>query len=233
MQQEPYQGFNVSTAEFADNPDPRVPCVLLLDISHSMSGQPIAELNAGLQQYRDELIQDNLASRRVEIAIFTFGGNVSLERDFVTARLFDPPTLHANGHTPMAEAVVRGVKHLEDRKATYQANGVGYYRPWIFLITDGEPTDDAEAWRLACEAVRRGEEKKKFTFFAVGTGDANFNKLREVSPMRPPLQLKGIAFRELFRWLSNSQTRVSQSQVGTHVALPAATGDGGWADVPT
>lgn len=233
MNQEPYSGFKVTEQEFADNPDPRVPCVLLLDTSASMSGEPIAELNLGLQQYRDELLVDNLASRRVEVAIFRFGGDVGLEREFVTARQFDPPVLQANGHTPMAEAIMRGIKHLEERKATYQSNGVAYYRPWIFLITDGEPTDGDDAWRVACEAVRLGEKQKKFTFFAVGTGAANYDKLRQLSPTRQPLRLKGIAFREMFRWLSNSQTRVSQSQVGTHIALPPATGDGGWADVPT
>lgn len=158
---------------------------------------------------------------------------MNLERDFVTARHFDPPQLVANGNTPMAEAIMRGIKHLEDRKANYRANAIAHYRPWIFLITDGEPTDDDCAWRLACDAVRLGEQEKKFTFFAVGTASANFDRLRNLCPARQPLRLKGIAFRELFRWLSNSQARVSQSQVGSQLALPPATGDCGWADVPT
>ena len=62
MDQEPYAGFKVIAQDFADNPDPRVPCVLLLDTSASMSGEPITELNLGLQQYRDELLMDNLAA---------------------------------------------------------------------------------------------------------------------------------------------------------------------------
>lgn len=234
MDQESYGAFsNVRADEFADNPDPRVPCVLLLDTSASMSGSPIVELNAGLRQYRDELLGDNLASRRVEIAVFRFGGDVQMERDFITARLFDPPTLQADGHTPMAEAIMRGIKHLEDRKMAYQASGIMYYRPWIFLLTDGAPTDSETEWKLACEAVRLGEQQKKFSFFAVGTAEADINKLQEVCVNRQPLRLRGLMFRELFRWLSNSQTKVSQSQVGTHIALPPPTGAGGWADVPT
>ncbi len=62
MPQEPYSGFKIAEEEFADNPDPRVACVLLLDTSGSMGGAPIAELNTGLQQYRDELLLDNIAS---------------------------------------------------------------------------------------------------------------------------------------------------------------------------
>lgn len=232
MEQEPYSGFHISQQEFADNPDPRVPCILLLDTSGSMSGQPITELNLALQQYRDELLTDNLASRRVEVAIFSFGGKVELAQDFVTARQFTPPTLAACGGTPMAEAIVRAIKHLQERKTTYQTHGVPYYRPWIFLITDGAPTDNHRAWELACEAVKRGEQNKMFAFFAVGTAGADFEKLRELSADRDPLQLKGMAFRDMFRWLSNSQTRVSQSQAGANLKLPPATGDGGWAEVP-
>lgn len=231
--QEPYQGFNIGAQEFADNPDPRVPCVLLVDTSGSMEGLAIGELNAGIRQYRNELLTDNIAARRVELAIITFGGEVSVRQEFTNAHDFTPPLLEARGTTPMAEAVKQGVLLIEQRKATYQRNGVSYYRPWIFLITDGEPTDPAADWQAACAAVRFGEDQKKFTFFAVGTGQANFARLAEISVGRPPLHMKGIAFRELFRWLSNSQTRMSQSQVGAALALPPATGDGGWATVPT
>ena len=46
--------------ELVDNPTPRVPVVMCLDISGSMQGKPIQELNAGLRQYLDELQQDAL-----------------------------------------------------------------------------------------------------------------------------------------------------------------------------
>src|SRR5215510_7073987 len=59
--------------EFAENPEPRCPCVLLLDTSGSMKGQPISELNRGLNAFRDELASDSLAAKRVEVAIITFG----------------------------------------------------------------------------------------------------------------------------------------------------------------
>jgi uncharacterized protein YegL len=233
MEQEAYHGFDLNDEDFASNPDPRVPCVLLLDTSSSMTGRPMDELNAGLRQFRDELTQDTIAARRVEVALFTFGGRVQLERDFTTVKAFAPPVLAPNGATPMAEAVIAGIKHLEDRKRTYQSHGILYYRPWIFLITDGAPTDDSATWRLACEGVSFAEQQQKFLFFAIGTAEADFVKLREISPARQPIRMRGLAFRELFRWLSNSLTRVSQSQVGTSLKLPPATGDDGWGEVPT
>ena len=56
-----------ATSDFASNPEPRCPCILLLDVSSSMSGRPINELNAGLVTFRDELLADSLALKRVEV----------------------------------------------------------------------------------------------------------------------------------------------------------------------
>ena len=98
-----YAGFGAT--EFPENPEPRVPCVLLLDVSGSMSGQPIAELNEGLVTLKDTLAADSLASKRAEIAIVTFGGMVTVIQDFVTAENFQPPQLNATGGTPMGQAI--------------------------------------------------------------------------------------------------------------------------------
>lgn len=62
-----------ATSDFASNPEPRCPCILLLDVSGSMNGRPINELNAGLVTFRDELLADSLALKRVELGIVTFG----------------------------------------------------------------------------------------------------------------------------------------------------------------
>ncbi len=139
--------------EFADNPEPRCACVLLLDTSGSMSGAKISELNAGLQIFAEELRSDAMAAKRVEVAIVTFGP-VQTAQHFVTADAFQAPHLIASGDTPMGAAIQNAVALVAERKATYKANGIGYYRPWLFLITDGAPTDDVSA---ATAAIREGE----------------------------------------------------------------------------
>lgn len=209
--------------DFAANPEPRCPCVLLLDVSGSMGGQPIAELNAGLATFHDELAADSLAMKRVEVAIVTFGPT-KVEVPFVGASQFYPPTLVAQGDTPMGSAITQALQLVQERKQDYRTNGISYYRPWVFLITDGGPTD---AWQSAAAAVKEGETSKQFAFFAIGVKGANMEVLKQIS-VREPLTLEGLKFRELFSWLSSSLRSVSRSTPGTEVALEAPKG---WASV--
>ena len=207
-----------ANVEFAENPEPRCPCLLLLDTSASMTGDPIAQLNLGLQAFKDELASDSLAAKRVEVAVLTFGGSApQLAADFTDAASFTPPHLSASGVTPMGAAVREGLKRLSLRKESYRTNGVAYYRPWVFLITDGEPTDE---YHSAAQAVRDGEARGGFSFYAVAVKGANMGKLAEVAPLqRPPVMLDGLRFRDLFQWLSKSMRTVSQSRMGTTVQL--------------
>ena len=222
MTQKPF-----GTDDFALNPEPRCPCLLLLDVSGSMSGEPITELNAGLKTFRDELVADELASKRVEVACITFGP-VNVATEFETASVFQPPWLRALGDTPMGAAITSGVELVRLRKETYRSNGIAFYRPWIFLITDGAPTD---AWAKAAKQVKDGEAAKAFAFFAVGVKGANIEVLKRIS-VREPLKLKGLHFRGLFQWLSNSMKSISRSTPGDEVPLKNPTeGPEGWASI--
>jgi uncharacterized protein YegL len=214
------------TNDFAENPEPRCPCVLLLDTSGSMRGNPINELNAGLVTYKDELAADTLAAKRVEVAIITFGP-VQVVQDFTTAEQFHPPTLEPNGDTPLGAAINQAIDMVTTRKQTYRTNGIGFYRPWIFMITDGGPTD---TWQDAAARIKEGEASKAFSFFTVGVEGAHFDVLKQLS-VREPLHLKGLRFRDLFQWLSNSQRSVSRSTPGEDVPLENPATPQGWATV--
>ena len=216
------------SVEFAENPEPRVPCVLILDTSTSMHGMRLEELNKGLEIYRHELLADPLASKRVEVAIVTFGGRVTRLVDFVTADQFQPPKLQAIGGTPMGAAINEAITMIEERKSSYRENGVAYYRPWAFMLTDGEPNDH---WKPVVSRVHNGEQQKNFCFFAVGVEGANMEVLAEIS-VRKPLWLQGMKFAEMFSWLSNSQQAVSRSTPGEDVPLDDPTsGPQGWASI--
>ena len=208
--------------EFADNPEPRCPCVLLLDTSYSMNGRPINALNQGIRTFKSELEKDNLASLRVEVSIITFGGSPKVVHDFATVDDFHPTNLGVEGNTPMAAGIQTALDHIESRKRQYRESGIGYYRPWVFMITDGAPTDDENAVRNASQRLANEERDKRVAFFAVGVVGADMERLRQISP-RAPLPLKGLAFRELFVWLSASMSQVSRSRTDDEVQLDTDT----------
>jgi uncharacterized protein YegL len=213
--------------EFAENPEPRCPCVLLLDTSGSMQGTPIDALNQGLQTFKEELTKNSLAARRVEVAIVTFDSQVNVVQDFVTADQFNPPILTAQGLTTMGSGIHKALDMIQDRKAQYRANGVAYYRPWVFMITDGEPQGEFED--VIDQATRRlqaDEASKRVAFFTVGVENANMNRLGQIA-VRSPLRLTGLNFIEMFVWLSASMSAVSHSKVDEQVALPPI----GWGSV--
>lgn len=238
----------------ASNPEPRCPCVLLLDVSGSMAevvadsgrdlgytvqqdGQTyravsggttrIDRVNEGLRAYHDDLMADPLAAQRVEVSVITFGTTVETVCPFVGAQDFTPPTLAAAGATAMGAAILRAIDAVAERKRLYKQNALHYYRPWIFLVTDGEPTD---AWQAAAAAIQAGEQSKAFAFFVVGVEGANFDTLRKLSPVRQPVHLKGYSFREMFVWLSQSQRAVSHSTPGQEDRLKLEPPTG-WANL--
>jgi uncharacterized protein YegL len=224
MAENPFQQAPIGSDEFVDNPENRCPVILLLDNSGSMGGQPIQQLNEGLQVFRDELFADSLAAKRVDVAIVTFGP-VRVEADFTSIQNFFAPTLSAAANTPMGAAIEKAIEMINERKSTYRSNGISYYRPWIFLITDGGPTDSVTR---ATELVHQGEASKSFMFYAVGVDNANMDVLRSIA-VREPLKLKGLQFRELFQWLSASLSTVSKSRPTDEPPLQNPVAPNGWA----
>jgi uncharacterized protein YegL len=161
-------------------------------------------------------MNDDLAAKRVEIAVVAFGPT-RIESHFQNPEDFYPPELEAEGAATMGEAIDLAVQLVDDRKETYKEAGVQYYRPWIIMITDGRPCDD---WEASAELVRGLENAGAVAFWTIGTQNADMDLLSLIS-IRDPLRLDGIRFRDLFAWLSRSLQAVSYSRVGEEIELPS------------
>jgi len=116
----------------------------------------------------------------------------------------------------MGGAIELALDLVQDRKVIYKSHGIQYYRPWVFLITDGSPTDQ---WQTTAQRVKQAEAENRVLFFSVGVEGADMGKLAQISN-NPPVSLNGLDFRDLFKWLSGSMKGISGSRVGESVALP-------------
>lgn len=216
--------------DLVNNPTARVPVCLCLDVSSSMNGNPINELNQGVRLFYDAIKEDEVAMYSAEICIVTFGGdNATCIEDFVSLELHpDPPMLKASGMTPMGEAVNMALDLLEQRKSEYKDKGVDYYQPWLVLMTDGAPNGDPRELDRAIKRTTELVDSKKLTIFPIGIGAyADMGTLAKFSPNRDPLKLQGLKFKEFFSWLSKSVSKTSQSTPGESVKLDVE-GIKGW-----
>ncbi|MBP2315439.1 uncharacterized protein YegL [Azospirillum soli] len=173
-----------------------------------MAGEPIQQVNEGLKALAQDLKGDEQAADKVQILIVSVGGSVTVDTEWTDAGLFDPPRLSASGQTPLGQGVRLALEAIEARKAAYRTAGINYRRPWLFIISDGEPTD--HGWEMAADSCREAETSRKTSVFVVGVSGANRTKLQRFSN-REVMQLKGLQFKELFLWLSASARAASRA----------------------
>ena len=213
--------------EFVDNTNQRTPCILVLDASGSMAGEPIAQLNAGLEIFADELKNDAMASMRVQVLVLSVGGHedVDILQPWTDAVDFVAPVLQPGGMTPLGKGMDVALDEVRNQKAVYDANGISSTRPWIIMISDGCPNDFG--WEDAAARCRQEEADKRVVIFPIGTEGADFEALGQFSN-KTPKKLKGLQFRELFIWLSRSMSTVSSSVPGERVSLPSTDS---WAEI--
>lgn len=204
--------------EVEEGANERLAAVILCDDSFSTKGKDIDQINRGLELFGQELTDDEVAAETVEPAIVSFGGGVDVVQDFVKADSFQPPTLSAGGNTPMGDAVLKALDMVEGRKSTYRDQGYEVFRPWVFLLTDGNPNGGSTSIDEAADAIAEAEREGHAIFWAAGTEDADFDALETLS-QRPPKEIDGIDYPSVFKWLSDSLTQGSKQNPGDTIEV--------------
>ena len=119
--------------------------------------------------------------------------------------------------TAMHAAVELGLSELEARKDQYKANETAYYRPWMFMLTDGGAND---ADNGSFDRLLQSQRDKHCTFFPVGIGEhVDKNLLKSLKADGVILTASKENFKGAFVWLSNSLSRTSSSNPGQKVPL--------------
>lgn len=197
-----------------DNPqEQHLACVFLLDVSVSMMGTPIENLNEGIRKFKEEVTKDKLALSRIDVAIVTFSSDVKIVQDFVPLSRMEPITLTVEGSTKMADGINVAIDLVKDRNRFYKRMGTPCFKPWIFMITDGYPDDDQNMETVA-ERIQSEERKGsqgKLKFWACGVGD--YDKTTLLKLTNRVIELKGYNFTSIFNWASESMVAISVSDV--------------------
>ena len=215
---------NDFTAEAAVNYEQKCLVCLVLDVSGSMRGKPIDDLNKGLQEFYDDIASDDTKSQRIEISLITFNHVVKTIQEPALVENFKMPNLYATGSTAMVNAVNEAIDKVEARKQWYKSTGQAYYRPWIILMTDGEPDDDQDVDALAAR-IKRETEGKHFAFLPIGVEGANMEILDKIKGTIPAMKLQGTKFSSFFEWLSASVGTVVEAKEGEQVDITKGADD--------
>ena len=205
------------------NTEQRTPCVLVLDCSGSMSSNGrIEALNEGLKSFEEALKNDDIASQRVMVKVLAFGGNAEVlpVTEWTDAWFFEAPTLEANGNTPMGEAMDQAHAEIEYIKGELREGGISYTRPWIFLMSDGGPTDPD--WEAAAQRSRAAVQQKKAVVWLIGVPGAQAAPMQAFAgPDSAVYQVDSAEFQGMFQWLSDSLTAAASTAPGEMLQLEA------------
>ncbi len=227
---------NLRTLDYENNTSQRTLCVLVLDLSDTMAmpaginsnKRRIDMLNEGIQQFHQDLMQDETARNRVRLAIVIVGGpnnKAEISMSWTDAINFTPVSYRANGLTPLGEGVCLALDLIQDERKNLTDAGIGRTRPWMIILTDGLPTDSQDIWQAAIQRCKDAEKNNHCVIFPVlvDGNDAQVQTLQELS-IEKPKHLSSVKFVEFFQWLSTSIKVYSRSRPNANASVTIQLG---------
>ena len=193
----------------------RLPVYLLIDTSGSMNGEPIVAVNHGLQSLIATLKQDPFAMESVYISIITFDREVKevlplTELETVQAPQLTPPP---SGPTLLGKALEVLMEKLDKDIIKNQPDKKGDWRPLLFILTDGKPSDKA----LFKEMTERLKSYKFGSVVACAAGqESQTEPLKMLTDDVFSLAtMDGTSFLQFFKWVSQSIAKGSANNKAT------------------
>lgn len=197
----------------------RLPVYLVLDCSGSMSGEPIESVRQGIKALVSDLRSDPMALENAYLSVITFNDSAKQLAPLADLCSFQEPVLTASGYTALGQALTL----LEDKLATECRKGdhltKGDYKPLVFLMTDGVPTD---SWEAAADRVKK-QKPANIIACAAGPG-ADVGMLQKIT--ETVVQLKSLGPEQMgafFKWVSRS-VKIASVQINNGGNLPLSPG---------
>ena len=219
------QGFNTAK---------RLPIVFCLDVSPSMgwkegnNSSSMELLNAAVSNFIKELKQDTKTRSAAEVAFVTFSSNIEMDTEFESINTLKTPLFAPvnSGGTQMAQAVLRSIEKIEQRRNQLENSEIGYYAPFMVLVTDGNPNknDNAAKCNQALAQVKSHCDShigasEIIVPFIIGVGDYidsetlnNYSKgfTKGYFPIKGNAAKAQVQFNKVFQLIGNSTRRSIQ-----------------------
>jgi len=220
MKQKSYDKNQEETPRIISASESHMALVFVLDVSHSMRGTAIKQLNEGLNRFKEEVCRDKQTKEILDVAIIEFSDEYNVVQPFVPIEFMNPVNLEAGGSTKFTGPIREAIKMVDERSRFYRRSGSEPYKPWILLVTDGGPLDDItevtkEVWDM--------QDDGKVRFIALGVGGYHSGSLKKLTDV--VFRMEGTDFTSFFDWVGKSMRSVSTTAPGEKPALPTIGGN--------
>lgn len=184
----------------------RLPVYLLVDTSGSMHGEAIEAVRNGLQVLISALRQDPYALETAYLSVIAFNSEAQQLTPLTELMSFQTPNIHASGMTALGSALRLLTECIEREVVKASAETKGDWKPVVFLLSDGNPTDNLQNGIEALKRVKIG------TFVACAAGPAaDTNVLKQITETVVSLDTADAnSIKSFFKWVSSSISVSSQ-----------------------
>ncbi len=195
----------------------RLPVYILADVSGSMQGTAIESVKSGIGQLHRDLMSDPQSIESAYLSIITFSDTAMQLEPLVEVSAFSPPDLIARGQTNVGDALRLLLECFDREIMRTTPEQKGDWRPLVFLLSDGAPTD--ATWPQYAQELR---SRRPANIIAVACGDqADTGVLKQITEI--VIQMRDMspdAFKAFFKFVSASVKQTS-AKVGS---LPDGAG---------
>lgn len=203
----------------------KLPVAILVDTSGSMSAD-LPSINKAIDKMVDDIRNDNVANKQVEICLISFDDKAHLEQNWKPVSRVEPASFTAGGCTNLEAGLTMALKYSRERSDYYSDMGAEVRMPFLITITDGEA--NSGDFNAICNEIRQRESANKIRPFTIAVGNYDKETVARLSDKKRVLEFTDPYhhdYMEFFNFMTQSLKALSTSKIGENVDLESNIGN--------